>query len=1087
LADGNWYKLEINNNGVYKIDLTLLKSFGIETKGLNPNSVRLFVSPEKLLPQKNSDFRNTEIVEIPVFTNNTNEVFDKEDFILFYAEDANQVKLRQNAHLDHFQNPYSDINYVFMKIDDGVSKKIDNNFKANSSSKLVNSLIHFEVYEPQFINILNSGRDWFGEYIVSEWVKKFQIEGRLKDQPISIKTRWISQTYEESNLTVISNKLSIGQLPMGKIDYRWNDYFKRYNRAGEISEGQFDFINTQEEIDLTFQLPADIDISSGAYLDFIELEVARKINFYSTQNQLYVLGNEPITFEISNASKNDFIWDVSQWYVPSSITSNSLSKYQLGSTDSLRKIAFFSLTNTLIIKDIKAIENQNIRQIDTPDLLIVYPSLFKKEANQLSEFRKLNDGLDVSTVDIQKIYNEFSGGKVDPTAIRDFARFLWLKKPEKLKYLLLFGDTNFDYKNINDLAYVFPERLIPTYESKESLEPVYSYSSDDYFGFLEDHEGEWPEGHSIKGRWQPTTSKDHSLDISVGRLPVKERIEAKLLVDKLIYYSTSKSTLGNWKRKISFVADDADLNIHQRDAERFSEISSGKNMATLANKIYLDAFPQTQTPLGERSPEANSAFQKAINEGSLIINYNGHGSEDGWTDEKLLTLNDIVRWRNKNRMPVFFTATCEFGRFDNPRVVSGAEAALLNPDGGAIALLTTTRPVFSSTNFKINQAFYNRVFDIKEGRNSLGDIFKTTKNNSIEGVINRNFSLLGDPSMAIAYPKNTIDLETINGVKPESYTVQGRSKIRLSGKINDELFNGKVNISLFDKPLDKNTFGGNNYPKMSFKSIENKLFEGVAPVRNGTFEIEFIVPLTSNEKLDFGQLYFYAVNSDSTKEAIGGNNQFLIGGISEVGNIDNTPPLIQMNYDNSTNTLLVNLSDESGINISNTLKDNLILIINDTLKIPLNDYYSANENIKSGQITYTFSSLPIGNYTARLKSADVYNNSSEGSLVFTIKQDNFQLLHASLFPNPSNDIVNIELAHNRDGEDLVFDISFFNVSGKQVYKEIKECYSCEKELNFGMNLETFLNLEGIYFYKINAVEIASKKQSIRGGRLLFWK
>jgi hypothetical protein len=604
---------------------------------------------------------------------------------------------------------------------------------------------------------------------------------------------------------------------------------------------------------------------------------------------------------------------------------------------------------------------------------------------------------------------------------------------------------------------------------------------------LEAHEGDWQEGYSVNGRWQETLLKDHSLDISVGRLPVKERIEAKLLVDKLIHYSSSKKTLGSWKRKISFVADDADLNIHQRDAERFSDISSSKNKASLANKIYLDAFPQSQTPLGERSPLANAAFQDAINKGSLIINFNGHGSVDGWTDEKLLTLNDIVHWRNKDRLPILFTATCEFGRYDNPRVVSGAEAALLNPDGGAIALLTTTRPVFSSTNFKINQAFYNTVFEEIESGNRLGDIFRITKNGSIEGVVNRNFSLLGDPSMAIAYPKNKIKLESINGEDPEGFTIKGLSKVLITGSVDDKTFNGNLAISLYDRAIDKSTFGGNNYPKMSFKSIENKLFEGVAKVNNGKFEAEFIVPKTVSETLDYGQLFFYAVNLDSTKEAIGGDNSFLIGRTNTELVMDNTPPIITINFDKANNLLLITAKDESGINVSKQLEDNLVLIVNDTLRILLNDYYSATYDFTYGEIIYPFSNLIKGKYTVRLKIADVYNNISEESLDFTIEQKGFKLLHANIYPNPSSDIVNIEIAHNRNGEDLRFDISFFDSSGKHVYSEMKECYICENKLNFGMNLESFLRVEGYYFYKINAIQLLNGSQNAKGGRLFFWK
>jgi hypothetical protein len=1086
LAEGNWYKIEIAENGVHKIDKATLQSFGINTDNLNSKSIRFFVSPEKLLPQKNSTFRNVDFVEIPVFSTSKNAIFEKNDYLLFYAENGHSVSLDDSLNLHFHQNPYSDVNYVFMQIGNGESKAIEKKAFTDVSAKKVESLTHFELYDPQYINILNSGREWFGEYVVSEWSKTFQIKGIEKNQSIHLNTKWISQAYENTSLSILSGKTKIGEMPMRKIDYRWNDYFKRYNRAGEISEKRFNFSTDNDEITLTFQLPADIDISSGAYLDLIEFQTSRKIDFYDAQNQSIVLEKGDIQFDINQIPNGSQVWDVSRWYSPA-ILSPSVSTFYFKKDIPLSKLAFFTPTNPLTPKSIKAIDNQSLHSLESPNLAIIYTNLFKKEAEQLAQFRKSNDGLEVATIDVQYIYNEFSGGKVDPTAIRDFARFLWLKNPDKFKYLLLFGDTNFDIKNNNNLSYAYPERLIPTYESKESLEPIYSYSSDDYFGFLEAHEGDWPEGNSLNGKWQETLSNDHSLDISVGRLPVKERIEAKLLVDKLIHYSSSKKNLGSWKRKISFVADDADLNIHQRDAEVFSDISSTKNKASLANKIYLDAFPQNQTALGERSPLANAAFQDAINKGSLIINFNGHGSVDGWTDEKLLTLNDIVHWRNKDRLPILFTATCEFGRYDNPRIVSGAEAALLNPDGGAIALLTTTRPVFSSTNFKINQAFYNTVFEEMEAGNKLGDIFRITKNGSIEGVVNRNFSLLGDPSMAIAYPKSNIKLESINNKKPEEYTIKGWSKIQIKGSIDDNTFNGNVRISLYDRAIEKSTFGGNNYPKMTFKSIESKLFEGTAKVNNGQFTAEFIVPKTASETLDYGQLYFYAVNLDSTKEAIGGDNSFLIGGTNtEIVN-DKTPPTIIINFDKVNNRLLISAQDESGINVSKLLEDNLILILNDTLRIPLNDYYNAIDDFTKGEIIFPFSNLKEGNYTVRLKMADVYNNSSEESLDFTIEQERFKLLHTNLYPNPSGDIVNLEIVHNRNGEDVRFDISFFDSSGKQMYSETKECYLCENKINFGMNLESFLSVEGHYYYKINATQLLNGNQNTKGGRLFFWK
>jgi len=1083
LSSGDWYKLEITEDGVYKIDKTFLVKNGIDTKNLNPDHVRLFVSPEKLLPQENSFLHNSELQEIHILKKGNNKVFGDSDALLFYAENAHQVLLDKDDNLYGLQHPYADANYVFMNIGSQVSKKIATENATNSDRKKLEAFTYFESYQPEFVNLLQSGREWLGEYLISELTKTFDTEGRITSEKVKLHTKWVSQTFENTTLSIFSEDINLGSLPMSLIDYRWNDSFRRYRRAGEISEDRFQFTAPNKEISLTFQLPADIDISSGAYLDFIELEFPRKIGNYLDQHQGYIIGQHSFWFE----GTTDNVWNVSDWHSPTLVTEQQ-GRFMSDAKKELNKYAFFNENNALSPNSLKKLKPQNVNFSEVPNLLIIYPEIFKAEAEDLAVFRRTHDGLEVATADIIEIYNEFSGGKVDPTAIRNLAKKLWLRSPEKFKYLLLFGDTNYDVKNNNQLSYVNPERLIPTYESKESLEPIYSYSSDDYFGFLEDHEGEWPEGNSVNGRWQQTSSNDHLLDISVGRLPVKQRIEAKLLVDKIKYYSTSKNTLGNWKRNIAFVADDADLNIHQRDAEKFSEISIGNSSAIRANKVYLDAYPQIETEFGERSPQANVAFERAVNEGSLIVNFNGHGSEDGWTDEKLLTLGQILKWRNKDNMPIFFTATCEFGRYDNPGIVSGAEAALLNPDGGAIALLTTTRPVFSSTNFKINRAFYNEIFKDTSKPIRLGDIFRRTKNESIDGVINRNFSLLGDPSMAIAYPNLEARLKSINDSDPENYLIQGQSKVKLIGEVNDPDFNGKVNITLYDKALDKQTFGGSYYPKMSFKSLESKLFTGLAEVKNGQFTATFIVPKSVNEFPESGQIYLYAVNTDSTKEAIGGNNSFLIGRLSDEGGNDTTPPEFSLSVASATQLLTVLTSDESGIDISyNQPNKQMVLILNDTLEIHLNEYYVATDGYMKGEIKYQLPPLKEGTHTVRLNLADVYNNSKSETLDFQVRPDAFRITSSILYPNPAKDIVNLSLSHNKPGDDLQFEIAFFDISGKLVSKETRDCYSCEKEVNFGMNLETYLTQEGKYLYKINAIQISNSGKSHKGGRLLFWK
>ena len=297
-----------------------------------------------------------------------------------------------------------------------------------------------------------------------------------------------------------------------------------------------------------------------------------------------------------------------------------------------------------------------------------------------------------SVVTTGQVYNEFSSGGMDITAIRDAARYFFLNPgPDSLRYLLLFGRASYDYKDIKP----FNTNLVPTYQSRNNLGKVLSYSSDDYYGFMDENEGEWSEGFD----------GDHTLDIAVGRLPVKDWTEARDVVNKLIRYSTRKESLGNWRNLITFVADDEDINVHQKQANDLSILVDSTSKQLKLRKIFVDAFEQIQQAGGEVAPEVNEQIDKAVADGSFIINFTGHGGERGWTEEGILDLFMIDHWDNYYKMPLFVTATCEFGRFDNPDLISGGEKALLNPGGGAIGLVTTTRPVASSTNFILNKAF----------------------------------------------------------------------------------------------------------------------------------------------------------------------------------------------------------------------------------------------------------------------------------------------------------------------------------------------------------------------------------------------
>jgi hypothetical protein len=352
------------------------------------------------------------------------------------------------------------------------------------------------------------------------------------------------------------------------------------------------------------------------------------------------------------------------------------------------------------------------------------------------------------------------------------------------------------------------------------LHPINSYSSDDYYGFLDDDEGEWIESYS----------GDHMMDVGIGRLPVKSLDEAKIVVDKLIRYSTNPSSFGQWRNELFFIADDGDGNLHQRDADRLTVLVDTAATQFNVNKIYIDAYEQIESSIGETAPEAHAELVRSIEKGGLIFNFTGHGSATRWTSETILNISTVTELENENTLPLFVTATCEFGRHDNPKAISGAEYLLLNPKGGAIGLLTTARPVYSSTNFILNEAFYHNVFTKEENRyQSIGEIFRKTKNQSLKGSVNRNFSLLADPSMTLAYANDEIKLIADENYYKPGDTLSALSTVKLKGQVLDingvtnSSFNGSLIAKVFDKPSEITTLGHEDFP-MTFSLRDNVIF-----------------------------------------------------------------------------------------------------------------------------------------------------------------------------------------------------------------------------------------------------------------------
>ncbi len=1097
LATGEWYKIAITRTGVHKIDATFLKDAGIDINKLNPQNIRIFGNGGGILPQANNAPRARDLTEnlIEVVGENDGK-FDATDYILLYSESPHKILYNAtNQQFTHQNNPYSDTTFIFLNISDTKGLRIKNQALVSSENN-IRTFDDFSFHELDQKNVVSlggrdlggSGREWYGEsFGVSPDISfDLKTEGIIPNSSIKLTSAILGASFTTTKVSLKLNadsligEQSLRPIGTGTYDLKGNENIQAFTA---ISNGK----NIQR---LTFSFNKNNQSSSVAYLNYFEVQTKRRLQFYEQQTlvrSIESLGNKTSNFIISQASNTQKIWDVTNPLLPENISlqlNNSEASFGTETQSKLKSFVLFSNTNLLVPNSIQKVGNQNLQPTQTPDLLILTIKNWHEQAVRLAEFRRTNDGLSVVVVDIDQVYNEFASGRPDPTAIRDFGRFLWQKNPTKLKYLLLFADASFDYKNIIQYASIETNLQIPTYESRESLNPVNSYASDDYFGFFEDNEGEWLENNA----------GNHSMEIGVGRLPVKSEEEAKNVVDKLIYYARTQRTAGSWRRKISFVADDGDFNIHQQDADDISEVTLKTTKDLIINKIYLDAFPQIATANGAISPEVNKALNKSVNEGALIINYSGHGGTDGWTEEKVLTREQIQTWRNLNNMPLFLTATCSFGRFDDPGNVSGAEMAMLSPKGAAIGLLTTTRPVYSNTNFLLNNAFYQAFAQKNTNPNlRLGDIFRITKNNSLSGVFNRNFSLLGDPSMQLAYPTEKIALTKINGTSPEKQTLKALSKVSLEGEIRNSAngliknnFNGKILVSVFDKPSEVSTLGQKT-DKFKYKTYRNQLFEGLVEVKNGIFSVTFVVPKDINYQVGAGRVNFYAVSADSTLDATGSYNELMIGGSESNILSDTKAPEVQLSIDRN-NLLVAQISDQNGINISQAgVGHEMILTLNDTLQIIANQYFTNTKDYMNGVLKYSFGKLPAGHYTVKLKVWDTYNNSTEEALKFIVETEKLKILNAYNYPNPVESSTNFYIEHNAENQDLTFTLAIFDSAGKQVFEKTETCYLCDKTLNLGMKIEPKNWTIGTYIYRISVESISEGNSSSFSGKMVFWK
>lgn len=1038
LSEGQWAKFSVKNDGIYKIDYNLLRAAGFSVSNLDPRRLSLYAAENGMLPQSNNEPRINQLTELAIHVSGEADgLFNPGDYILFFGQGPDKYRYDIDKDCFHYENNlYSDENFYFVTVSGNNGKRMESIPNLTNPAPIVNIGNDFVYHEEEKYNELHSGRDWFGEQfdLTTELALKLEVPGFLAGPASKVVSSVMAQSFGGSSFKLNLNGSTILEQPIAAIPNT------QYGIKGRVRNDTVNFVGGSAQLEFKYQYVKSPSGKSIGYLNYFLVSFERTLGLYGNQTIFQSAHSLSVTnskFELIANGNNLLVWDISDpWNC--AIQEYQFAGNQLTFTTSTTYLKKFIIADQSFPAPffMGSVPNQNVGEANA-DLLIVAAPVFEAEAQRLAAHRA-NQGKTVAVVTTEKVYNEYAGGKQDPTAIRDLAKDL-SDNFGQIKNVLLFGRCSYDYKNrvLNNTNFV------PTYESRNSLSPLETYSSDDYFAFLDDHEGEWSE----------SPAQAHDMDIGVGRLPVSTAEEAKIIVDKLIAYDNNPKAFGPWRQRIAFVADDGDFNLHQTDADKLA-VDIDKNQPQLTPKrIYLDAFPQISKPSGQESPAARQALKETTRQGAVIINFTGHGSEKVWLQERILDDDFVKDWKNPNEFPLLVTATCEFGRHDDPSITSNSIVSIVKEKGGSIGLVTASRPVSAFTNAALNKSFYQALFTrIDDRYQDLGAIFRETKNNSLNGVSNRNFSLLADPSMRLVIPDQDIeitDIKTMSG----SDTIKALSKVTIKGLVKNNSvpdidFDGTATITITDKPSSFSTLGDEN-AVFIYQERTNTLFRGQATVTNGSFEVNFIVPKNISYQFGSGKASAYAFDVSRGIDACGGATDFIVGGSEPAPAIDGTPPTIRLFMGdttfrqgaqvNSSTQLVALLQDDSGINITDYgIGNALTAILDNEQEFALSDYYVADkDDYTRGTMVFPIDDLKPGKHTIKVNAWDVHNNPASATIEFVVTREDALLLETlRSYPNPFIESTLIEFTHSRPGDDLEAHMEIFDRTGRPVYQAI---------------------------------------------------
>lgn len=1067
LAEGDVYQLAVDADGVYRIDAELLRALGLDPDSADPTAIRLYSKGGAMLPELVGAPYVTDLAEVGLLEVGDGDAsWDSGERLLFYGEGADTWVWNPRAadgagDFARVEHLYDERTYYYLKVggrglrvapaESATPAAYDDVYTARARHEVDEHNI-LQRSQVEYGTGQGSGQDWFGYEFADSRATDFELA--------------LDNVVADAGPGRLSARMVASAIVPGtrfEVDVAGESFTTRTVRTGDRVKPETAFAHFVtldvplqlggSEPEVTVRYPGSREANRG-WLDYVQVTHPARLRFDGA-----VLGFRSARHAAAGihgfalvGGADARVLDISTPLQPAVVVGERLGEdlrfgFRQNELGAPREFVAFSETADLPRPTpLGPVRNTNLHAAGGAEMLIVYADTLHAAAERLAEHRRTHDGYRVIAARVSDVANEFGGGRADPSAIRALARML-RERDGALRFVLILGDGTYDHRGI-DLD--DPSALAPTYQTSEVTSEVNAFPTDDYYGLLDLGEGRRPGISYPRG----------DLDVGVGRIPAGDIREAENMVAKIIRYDTDPAMLGDWRLRTVFVADDQDKNRHVQDMDEIAEIDFAQAPEFNQVKVYADAFDQVATGGEQRFPAASEAINRNMVRGNLVTTYLGHGGPRGWAQERILNDPDIANWDNEDALTILITATCTFTGYDDPRSEVAGEKVLFKRDGGAVATLSTTRPVFISANRVLTENTHRFLLDDSVAlERGIGEIMALAKNSSPNSQNDSKYSLFGDPAMKVAHPKLDVVVTAFDSllldVSDDTLAVPSLREVTIAGEVHQrqgrglaEDFDGDVTLTIFDQERTGRTLGQDfdSYVR-EFRRSGASLFKGRASVVGGVWQARFMLPRDVSLGRGLGRLSLYAA-ADDGRDAAGVFTRFFVDGLAPPAVADDTPPSITVGIDDldfvpggvagEDPELVIALTDDTGINISG------ISIGHDltaTLRGPrsetyvLNDDYAAeNGDYGSGSVRYKLFDLPVGEYDVEVRAWDLANNTTTGTTSFIVldREAGPGLRDVLAYPNPLTESTCFSFAHAAEGQEVEVDISIFSMTGELV-------------------------------------------------------